>query len=123
MKPITIRQRLEKFGEVTRVYILPEGMSPSPCRSDDPSQSFFTITADPAIRMARIRRGGSKRENWLEGWVEFGRKKEAREIAEHLNTTAVGMSECTPASASASASLLHAQTPREKECTEANYGP
>ncbi len=25
MKPITVRQRMEKFGEVTRVYIVPEG--------------------------------------------------------------------------------------------------
>ena len=40
--------------------------------------------------MARIRRGGSKRENWLEGWIEFAKKRDAREIAEHLNTTAVG---------------------------------
>ncbi|EGD76658.1 hypothetical protein PTSG_08008 [Salpingoeca rosetta] len=69
MKPAKLRHIMSKFGEVDRIFLQPE---------------------DPKIRKRRMERGGSKKTNFSEGWVEFIKKKTAKKVAAMLNGSLVG---------------------------------
>jgi len=72
MKPATLRHFLAphapKYG-LGRLFLAPE---------------------DPTAHRSRVRRGGNKKKSYVDGWVEFGSKKEARIAAETLNGCTMG---------------------------------
>ncbi|CCX04872.1 hypothetical protein FPQ18DRAFT_404970 [Pyronema domesticum] len=69
MKPQKVRTLLGNFGKIGRVFLSPE---------------------DPKSHSKRVKFGGNKKRMFVEGWVEFMDKKEARLCAETLNCTSVG---------------------------------
>ena len=69
MKPNKIKSLFEPYGEVTRIYLAEE---------------------DPATRKKRQMNGGNGSKQFKEGWIEFGKKKIARSVAESLNNTQIG---------------------------------
>jgi ESF2/ABP1 family protein len=69
MKPEKIRHLLCKYGDVGRIFLTPE---------------------DPAIRKRRKAMGGNKRKSYVDGWVEFMNKRDAKIVAKSLNATAIG---------------------------------
>ena len=66
MKPIKLRHLLSRFGEIGRVYLAPE---------------------DPAVFKRRVASGGSRRLNFVEGWVEFSDRRAARATAASIHST------------------------------------
>ncbi|GLC38253.1 hypothetical protein PLESTB_000940800 [Pleodorina starrii] len=69
MKPHKLRQLLEPFGDIGRVYCAPE---------------------DPALRRMRKKKGGNSGKNFTEGWVEFEDKRRAKRAALALNGQPIG---------------------------------
>ena len=69
MKPTKLRQLLNEYGETDRMYLAPE---------------------DPAIRAKRKKFGGNTGKKFVEGWVEFRNKKDAKKAAEMLHGRQVG---------------------------------
>ncbi|GIL77749.1 hypothetical protein Vretimale_6644 [Volvox reticuliferus] len=69
MKPHKVRQLLEPFGDIGRVYCAPE---------------------DPALRRLRKKKGGNTGKNFTEGWVEFEDKRRAKRAALALNGQPMG---------------------------------
>lgn len=69
MKPTVLRSLLAPYGAVGRVFLTPE-----------PSSS----------RAQRLRTGGTRRKLFLDGWVEFLSKKDAKFVAENLNAQIMG---------------------------------
>ncbi|KAL1599508.1 RNA-binding ATPase activator esf2 [Paraconiothyrium brasiliense] len=69
MKPTVLRSLLTPYGDVGRVFLTPE-----------PSTS----------RAQRLRTGGTRRKLFLDGWVEFLSKKDAKFVADNLNASTMG---------------------------------
>src|SRR5690606_32772762 len=69
MKPPKVRHLLSPFGTINRIFLVPE---------------------DPKAYKARLRSGGNKRKKFVEGWVEFENKKNAKLCVETLNAQIVG---------------------------------
>ena len=69
MKPMVLRSLLAPYGAVGKIFLTPE-----------PATS----------RTKRLRGGGTRRKLYLDGWVEFLRKKDARFVAENLNAQIMG---------------------------------
>jgi ESF2/ABP1 family protein len=69
MKPSTVRQLLEPYGEIGRIFLTPE---------------------DPTQHTKRVKSGGNKKRSFVDGWVEFLSKKDAKVAAETLNATIIG---------------------------------
>ncbi|KAL6706514.1 RNA-binding ATPase activator esf2 [Coniothyrium glycines] len=69
MKPTVLRSLLTPYGSVGRIFLTPE-----------PSTS----------RTQRLRNGGTRRKLFLDGWVEFHKKKDAKFVAESLNAQTMG---------------------------------
>jgi ESF2/ABP1 family protein len=69
MKPQKVRDLLSRFGAIGRVFLAPE---------------------DPKTHAKRVKFGGNKKRNFVEGWVEFLNKRDAKTAAETLNTQIVG---------------------------------
>lgn len=69
MKPLVLRSLLNPYGAVGRIFLTPE-----------PSTS----------RTQRLRNGGTRRKLFLDGWVEFKHKKDAKFVAENLNAQTMG---------------------------------
>ncbi|KAL3162958.1 hypothetical protein ABBQ32_009391 [Trebouxia sp. C0010 RCD-2024] len=69
MKPHKLRQLLEQFGSIGRLYCAPE---------------------DPALRKQRKQKGGNTGKNFTEGWVEFEDKAVAKQVATMLNNNPIG---------------------------------
>lgn len=69
MKPAVLRSLLSPYGDVGRIFLTPE-----------PSTS----------RAQRLRTGGTRRKLFLDGWVEFLSKKDAKFVAENLNAQIMG---------------------------------
>ncbi|GMM52431.1 RNA-binding ATPase activator [Starmerella bacillaris] len=69
MKPIKLKQILERFGECGRVYLAPE---------------------DSVSYSRRVKAGGNRKKKYTEGWVEFLNKKHAKLAAEVLNSKPIG---------------------------------
>jgi ESF2/ABP1 family protein len=64
-----LRHLLAKFGEIGRIYLTPE---------------------DETTREKRVKRGGQKKTMYLDGWVEFESKAEAKAVTLQLNGQLIG---------------------------------
>ncbi|KAI9713265.1 MAG: RNA-binding ATPase activator esf2 [Bogoriella megaspora] len=69
MKPSAVRQLLQPYGEIGRIFLTPE---------------------DATAHTRRIRAGGNKKKSFTDGWVEFHSKKNAKVATETLNATIIG---------------------------------
>ncbi|EGX91227.1 U3 snoRNP-associated protein Esf2 [Cordyceps militaris CM01] len=69
MKPAKLRSLLEPYGSINRVFLAPE---------------------DPTAHARRVKAGGNKKRSFTEGWVEFLRKKDAKNVCALLNARTVG---------------------------------
>nr|GLL18621.1 pre-rRNA-processing protein ESF2 [Ipomoea trifida] len=69
MNPVKLRQLLSQYGEIQRIYLVPE---------------------DPAAQMNRKRAGGFRGQEFSEGWVEFTKKSIAKRVAKMLNGQQIG---------------------------------
>ncbi|KAI5242930.1 hypothetical protein E4T43_04349 [Aureobasidium subglaciale] len=69
MKPATLKHYLTPYGEIGRVFLTPE---------------------DAVAQKQRVRNGGNKKKSFVDGWVEFINKKEAKIAAETLNGNIIG---------------------------------
>ncbi|KAI9920581.1 hypothetical protein PsorP6_001449 [Peronosclerospora sorghi] len=69
MKPEKLRHLLSKYGELNRIYLVPE---------------------DKVLQKKRMSAGGNRRQKYTEGWIEFEDKKVAKRVAKMLNTKQIG---------------------------------
>ncbi|ODQ63683.1 hypothetical protein NADFUDRAFT_84301 [Nadsonia fulvescens var. elongata DSM 6958] len=69
MKPTRLRQIFSQFGELDRIFLTPE---------------------DSKVYAKRVKYGGNKKKNFIEGWVEFTKKKNAKTAAFTLNNNTIG---------------------------------
>ncbi|KAF6008276.1 hypothetical protein HII13_004061 [Brettanomyces bruxellensis] len=69
MKPTKLRQIMERFGDVGRIFLKPE---------------------DTKSHKSRVKSGGNKKRKFDEGWCEFKSKKAAKLAAETLNGNIIG---------------------------------
>ena len=69
MKPTVLRSLLTPYGTVGRIFLTPESST---------------------SRTQRLRSGGTRRKLFLDGWVEFHKKKDAKFVAENLNAQTMG---------------------------------
>ncbi|MCJ1296083.1 RNA-binding ATPase activator esf2 [Xylographa carneopallida] len=69
MRPSTIRHLLAPYGDISRLFLTPE---------------------PPAVYTRRIKAGGNKKRSFIDGWVEFALKKNAKICAETLNREIIG---------------------------------
>ncbi|KAJ2810925.1 RNA-binding ATPase activator esf2 [Coemansia furcata] len=69
MKPLKVRQMLQKYGDIGRIYLVEE---------------------DDQRRKRRVKGGGNRRRQFTEGWIEFANKKYAKATASMLNNTQMG---------------------------------
>ncbi|CAI6239178.1 unnamed protein product [Periconia digitata] len=69
MKPAVLRSLLTPYGAVGRIFLTPE---------------------TPEQRQQRLKSGGTRRKLFLDGWVEFLHKKNAKFVAESLNAQSMG---------------------------------
>lgn len=69
MKPAVLRSLLQPYGAVGRIFLTPESST---------------------SRTQRLRNGGTRRKLFLDGWVEFIHKRDAKFVAENLNAQTMG---------------------------------
>lgn len=69
MKPAKLRSLLEPYGKINRIFLSPE---------------------DPASHTRRVKAGGNKKRSFVDGWVEFVNKKDAKAVCELLNAQTIG---------------------------------
>ncbi len=69
MKPVKLRQLLAPYGRLNRMHLTPE---------------------DAVTRARRLRGGGNRRRTYVEGWVEFVRKRDAKRAVDLLNAQMIG---------------------------------
>ncbi|KTW32499.1 RNA-binding ATPase activator ESF2 [Pneumocystis jirovecii RU7] len=69
MKPETVKHLLSQYGEIKRVFLTPENHK---------------------NRLKRLKFKGNKKKMYTEGWVEFKEKKQAKHVANTLNTSIIG---------------------------------
>lgn len=69
MKPNVLRSLLTPYGAVGKIFLTPESQ---------------------ASRTQRLRGGGTRRKLFLDGWVEFIHKRDAKFVAESLNAQTMG---------------------------------
>lgn len=69
MKPAKLRSLLEPYGKINRIFLSPE---------------------DPTAHTRRVKAGGNKKRSFVDGWVEFVNKKDAKSVCELLNAQTIG---------------------------------
>lgn len=69
MKPPTLRRLLSPHGTILRIFLTPE-----------PHSTY----------LKRRSLGGNKKRSFIDGWVEFSRRKDAKICAEALNAATIG---------------------------------
>ncbi|MCJ1477677.1 RNA-binding ATPase activator esf2 [Lambiella insularis] len=69
MRPSTVRHLLSSYGAISRLFLTPE---------------------PPSNYIRRIKAGGNKKRSFIDGWVEFVSKKDAKICAETLNGEIIG---------------------------------
>jgi ESF2/ABP1 family protein len=69
MKPAKLRSLLEPYGKINRTFLSPE---------------------DPTAHTRRVKAGGNKKRSFVDGWVEFVDKKDAKRVCELLNAQTIG---------------------------------
>ena len=101
MGPDRVRRILSQYGEIDRIYLVAEGkcfykssrFSENSCLSCVKFHlrgiTFMSI-ADETLRRKRMKAGGNRGIKYIEGWVEFKDKAEAKSTASALHGTRVG---------------------------------
>lgn len=69
MKPSTVRTLLSAHGAITKLFLTPE---------------------PPSAYLARRKHGGNKKHSYIDGWIEFARKKDAKVCVDAINGQIVG---------------------------------
>lgn len=69
MKPTKLRSLLEPYGDINRIFLTPE---------------------DPASHTRRVRNGGNKKRSFVNGWLEYINKADAKQACELLNARTIG---------------------------------
>ncbi|RKF74868.1 Pre-rRNA-processing protein ESF2 [Golovinomyces cichoracearum] len=69
MKPSKLRSLLEPYGKINRIFLTPE---------------------DATSHSRRVRNGGNKKRSFVDGWVEFVKKSDAKAACELLNARIIG---------------------------------
>jgi ESF2/ABP1 family protein len=69
MKPTVLRSLLTPYGAIGKIFLTPE---------------------PAASRTQRLRGGGTRRKLFLDGWVEFLHKRDAKFVADNLNAQTMG---------------------------------
>ncbi|RYP65153.1 hypothetical protein DL771_008431 [Monosporascus sp. 5C6A] len=69
MKPTKLRQLLEPYGTINRIFLSPE---------------------DPQEHSRRVKAGGNKKRMYIDGWIEFVDKKDAKNVVGLLNARTIG---------------------------------
>ncbi|KAF6229281.1 hypothetical protein HO133_007397 [Letharia lupina] len=69
MRPSTVRTLLSAHGTITRLFLTPEA---------------------PSSYLSRRKAGGNKKHSYVDGWVEFSRKRDAKVCVEAINGRIVG---------------------------------
>uniref|UniRef100_A0A7N0TP32 Pre-rRNA-processing protein ESF2 n=1 Tax=Kalanchoe fedtschenkoi TaxID=63787 RepID=A0A7N0TP32_KALFE len=69
MDHVKLRHKLSEYGEIERIYLVPE---------------------DPAAQVHRKKAGGFRGVRFSEGWVEFTNKFVAKRVADMLNCQPIG---------------------------------
>lgn len=69
MKPEKLKHLLGQYGDINRIYLVPE---------------------DKTHHKKRVANGGNRKQSYTEGWIEFLDKKVAKQIAKMLNTKQIG---------------------------------
>lgn len=69
MRPSTVRTLLSAHGTITRLFLTPEA---------------------PSNYLSRRKAGGNKKHSYVDGWVEFSRKRDAKACVDAINGRIVG---------------------------------
>lgn len=69
MKPEKVKHLLGQYGDIHRIYLVPE---------------------DKTSHKKRVAAGGNRKPSYTEGWIEFEDKKVAKQVAAALNTRQIG---------------------------------
>lgn len=69
MKPSTLRHLLTPYGTISRLFLTPE---------------------PPTTYSRRLKSGGNKKRSFIDGWVEFASKKDAKICTQTLNGQSIG---------------------------------
>ncbi|RYP16518.1 hypothetical protein DL765_005079 [Monosporascus sp. GIB2] len=69
MKPTKLRQLLAPYGTINRIFLSPE---------------------DPQEHARRVKAGGNKKRMYIDGWIEFVDKKDAKNVVDLLNARTIG---------------------------------
>ena len=69
MRPSTVRTLLSTHGTITRLFLTPE---------------------TPSTYLSRRKAGGNKKHSYIDGWVEFSRRRDARICVDAINGRIVG---------------------------------
>lgn len=69
MRPSTVRHLLSIHGTITRLFLTPEA---------------------PSSYTSRKKSGGNKKRSFIDGWIEFSRRKDAKVCVEAINGQIVG---------------------------------
>ncbi|KAF2260849.1 pre-rRNA-processing protein-like protein esf2 [Lojkania enalia] len=69
MKPTVLRSLLTPYGDIGRIFLTPESST---------------------SRTSRLKSGGTRRKLFLDGWVEFLHKRDAKNVAAMLNAQIIG---------------------------------
>lgn len=75
MDHVKLRHILSRYGDVERIYLVPE---------------------NPSAQMNRKRAGGYRGTEFSEGWVEFSKKSTAKRVANMLNGEQIGGKKRSP---------------------------
>lgn len=69
MRPSTVRTLLSTHGPITRLFLTPE---------------------PPSNYLSRRKAGGNKKRSFIDGWVEFAKKRDAKACVDAINGRIVG---------------------------------
>lgn len=69
MKPEKVKHLLGQYGDINRIYLVPE---------------------DKTNHKKRVAAGGNRKQSYTEGWIEYEDKKVAKQVAKVLNTRQIG---------------------------------
>lgn len=69
MRPSTVRTLLSTHGPITRLFLTPEA---------------------PSSYLSRRKAGGNKKRSFIDGWVEFAKKRDAKACVDAINGRIVG---------------------------------
>ncbi|MCJ1369141.1 RNA-binding ATPase activator esf2 [Loxospora ochrophaea] len=69
MRPPTLRHLLTPYGTITNLFLTPE---------------------PPSAYTHRLKSGGNKKHSYIDGWVEFSRRRDAKAAVELLNGHVMG---------------------------------